>query len=127
MHHTFMHAHTPTQNLLFGRNVHLWHFQWPKRPWPKCPGRNVLGRNVRGRNVLHSRETHSIQLQHNLRAISGNSNAHHSCVEKQETFPGFRLSDLFTISDQYSFQIYTLMSDFLDRYKVATGFVCEGS
>ena len=41
-----MHAHTqPTING-FGRNVHLWHF-----PWPKRPGRNVLGRNVRGRNV----------------------------------------------------------------------------
>ena len=38
----------------YGRNVHLWHFPWPKRPWPKCPGRNVLGRNIRGRNVLHS-------------------------------------------------------------------------
>ena len=32
-----MHAHTPSQNLWFGRNVHLWHFPWPKCPWPKCP------------------------------------------------------------------------------------------
>ena len=63
MHHTFMHAHTPTQNLWFGRNVHLWYFPWPKRPWPKCPGRNVLGRNVRGRNVLHS---YDHQLGHSL-------------------------------------------------------------
>ena len=54
MHNTFIYAHTQTQNLWFGRNVHLWHFLWPKRPWLKCPGRNVLGQNVRGRNVLHS-------------------------------------------------------------------------
>ena len=54
MHHTFMHVHTQPTIYGFGRNVHLWHFPWPKRPWPKCPGRNVLGRNVRGRNVLHS-------------------------------------------------------------------------
>ena len=31
----------------YGRNVHLWHYQWPKCPWPKCPRRNVRGRNVR--------------------------------------------------------------------------------
>ena len=35
----------------YGRNAHLWHFQWPKCLWPKCLGRKVLGRNVRGRNV----------------------------------------------------------------------------
>ena len=47
--------HTPQPTIYgYGRNVHLWHFPWPKRPKPKCPGRNVLGRNVRGRNVLHS-------------------------------------------------------------------------
>ena len=47
--------HTPQPTIYgFGRNVHLWHFPWPKHPWPKCPGRNVLGRNVHGRNVLHS-------------------------------------------------------------------------
>ena len=47
--------HTPQPKIYgYGRNVHLWHFPWPKRPWPKCPGRNVLGRNVRDRNVLHS-------------------------------------------------------------------------
>ena len=21
----------------YGRNVHHWHFPWPKCPWPKCP------------------------------------------------------------------------------------------
>ena len=54
MHHSFMQVQTPTTIYGFGRNVHLWHFPWPKCPWPKCPGGNVLGWNVRGRNVLHS-------------------------------------------------------------------------
>ena len=64
--------HTPQPTIYgFGRNVHLWHFPWPKRPWPKCSGRNVRGRNVRGRNVLHSMELSTIlsdfsSLQDNL-------------------------------------------------------------
>ena len=36
-----------------GRNVHLWHFLWPKRPRPKLHRPKCPGRNVRGRNVLH--------------------------------------------------------------------------
>ena len=35
----------------YGRNIHLWHYPWPKCPWPKFPGQNILGQNVRGRNV----------------------------------------------------------------------------
>ena len=59
--------HTPQPTIYgFGRNVHLWHFPWPKRPWPKCPGRNVLGRSVRGRNVLHSYKTNCVQSIENI-------------------------------------------------------------
>ena len=49
------HIHTKIYIYGFGRNVHIWHFRWPKCPWPKCPGRNV--RNVRCRNILHSTYT----------------------------------------------------------------------
>ena len=58
-----MHTSQPTI-YGYGRNVHLWHFPWPKRPWPKCPGRNVLCRNVRGRNVLHSSAKCFFVLRH---------------------------------------------------------------
>ena len=40
-----------------------------------------------------------------LRAISGNSYAHHFCVEKQEKLSGSRLSDHLRFRIQYSFQI----------------------
>ena len=63
----------PTQNLWFGRNVHLLHFQWPKSPWPKCSGRNVLGRNVCGRNFLHSlvkyQKLWAIALKHDASSL----------------------------------------------------------
>ena len=44
-------SHPPPTIYSSGRNVHLWHFPWPKCPWLKCPGQNVRGRNVHGRNV----------------------------------------------------------------------------